>query len=47
MYNKLNPRWASTLLAGITLFLIPIPFILYRYGAYIRRTSKYAPTFDD
>ncbi|KAG8857218.1 hypothetical protein FRB96_005893 [Tulasnella sp. 330] len=46
MYEKLSPRWASTLLAGITLILIPIPFILYRYGAHIRRTSKYAPTFD-
>ncbi|KAG8904587.1 hypothetical protein FRB99_001505 [Tulasnella sp. 403] len=46
MYEKLNPRWASTLLAGISLLLLPIPFVLHRYGAYIRRTSKYAPTFD-
>ncbi|KAG8990431.1 hypothetical protein FRB94_013368 [Tulasnella sp. JGI-2019a] len=46
MYEKLNPRWASTLLAGITLLLLPIPFILHRYGAHIRRTSRYAPTFD-
>ncbi|KAG9033819.1 hypothetical protein FS837_002381 [Tulasnella sp. UAMH 9824] len=46
MYEKLNPRWASTLLAGIALLLLPIPFVLYRYGAHIRRTSKYAPTFD-
>lgn len=47
MFEKLDPRWASTLLAGITILLIPIPFILYRYGAWIRRTSKYAPTLDD
>jgi len=46
MYEKLNPRWASTLLAGIALLMLPIPFILYRYGAFIRRTSRYAPTKD-
>jgi len=46
MYQKLNPRWASTLLAGIAFLMLPIPFILSRYGAWIRRTSKYAPTFD-
>ncbi|KAG8969210.1 hypothetical protein FRC05_001174 [Tulasnella sp. 425] len=46
MYEKLNPRWASTLLAGLALLMLPIPFVLYRYGAKIRRTSRYAPTFD-
>lgn len=46
MYEKLNPRWASTLLGCISLLMIPIPFGLYRYGPWIRRTSKYAPTFD-
>ncbi|KAG8979318.1 hypothetical protein FRB90_008095, partial [Tulasnella sp. 427] len=39
MYERLNPRWASTLLAGIALLLLPIPFVLYRYGTWIRRTS--------
>lgn len=46
MYEKLNPRWASTLLAGLALLMLPIPFVLYRYGGKIRRTSRYAPTFD-
>ncbi|KAG9051620.1 hypothetical protein FS837_000007 [Tulasnella sp. UAMH 9824] len=46
MYEKLNPRWASTLLGCIALLGIPIPFGLYRFGPWIRRTSKYAPTFD-
>ncbi|KAG8938323.1 hypothetical protein FRC04_009078 [Tulasnella sp. 424] len=46
MYEKLNPRWASTLLAGLALLMLPIPFVLYRYGAKIRRTSRYPPTFD-
>ncbi|KAG8933240.1 hypothetical protein FRC01_010229 [Tulasnella sp. 417] len=46
MYEKLNPRWASTVLGCISLLMIPIPFGLYRYGPWIRRTSKYAPTLD-
>ncbi|KAH6916843.1 polyamine transporter 1 [Coprinopsis sp. MPI-PUGE-AT-0042] len=28
MYNKLDPRWASTLLGGIAILLVPVPFIL-------------------
>lgn len=44
MYEKLNPRWASTLLAFITLILIPIPFVLFKFGPKIRRTSKFAPS---
>ncbi|KAG9000520.1 hypothetical protein FRB90_011795 [Tulasnella sp. 427] len=46
LYEALNPRWASTLLAAITLVMLPIPFVLYRYGASIRRTSRYAPTVE-
>ncbi|KAF8578166.1 MFS general substrate transporter [Ramaria rubella] len=44
MYNKLNPRWASTLLGLIALLMMPIPFILLRYGPELRRRSRYAPT---
>ncbi|KIO22265.1 hypothetical protein M407DRAFT_245224 [Tulasnella calospora MUT 4182] len=46
MYNKLNPRWASTLLGFIALIMVPIPFVLFKFGPRVRRTSKYAPTFD-
>ncbi|KAG8985915.1 hypothetical protein FRB90_004368 [Tulasnella sp. 427] len=46
MYQKLNPRWASTVLAAIALIMVPIPFVLYRWGEWIRRTSRYAPTDD-
>lgn len=46
MYNKLNPRWASTLLGFIALIMVPIPFVLFKFGPKVRRTSKYAPTFD-
>lgn len=42
MFQKLNPRWASTLLGFIALLMVPIPFLLYRYGARIRALSKHA-----
>ncbi|KZO96212.1 MFS general substrate transporter [Calocera viscosa TUFC12733] len=44
MFEKLDPRWASTLLGCIAILMIPIPVVLMRYGAYLRRKSKYAPT---
>lgn len=43
MYDKLNPRWASTLLGCIAVLMAPIPFILKRYGEAMRRHSKFAP----
>lgn len=44
MYDKLNPRWASTLLGCIAILLAPIPFILRKYGAAMRKRSKFAPS---
>ncbi|KAF8687127.1 MFS general substrate transporter, partial [Rhizoctonia solani] len=44
MYEKLNPRIASTVLGAIAAAMIPIPFILRKYGAQVRRKSKYAPS---
>ena len=44
MYEQLNPRWASTLLGCIALIMMPIPFVLRKYGHHLRRKSKYAPT---
>ncbi|KAI0776346.1 MFS general substrate transporter [Trametes elegans] len=46
MYETLNPRWASTLLGCIALVMMPIPFLLKRYGSRLRKHSKYAPTGD-
>ena len=43
MYNRLNPRWASTLLGIIATIMVPIPFILFRYGPALRHRSKHAP----
>ncbi|KAF8958850.1 major facilitator superfamily domain-containing protein [Flammula alnicola] len=49
MYDKLGPRWASSLLGFFAVALIPIPFVLInlnitRYGPTLRRKSKFAPT---
>lgn len=44
MFEKLNPRWASTLLGGLAILMAPIPFVLVKYGPVLRRRSKYAPT---
>ncbi|CAO0795132.1 unnamed protein product [Mucor circinelloides] len=42
MYARLNNQWASTLLAFISLAILPIPFCFYRWGASIRARSKSA-----
>ena len=44
MYESLNPRIASTVLGAIAMLMVPIPFVLKRYGAIVRRKSKYAPS---
>lgn len=47
MYNRLGDQWASSLLAFIALACCAIPFVFYRYGATIRKKSKYAYSGDD
>ena len=47
MYERLGPRWASTLLGCLALVMIPIPFGLKRFGPLLRQTSKHAPTAKD
>ncbi|CCM02337.1 uncharacterized protein FIBRA_04429 [Fibroporia radiculosa] len=44
MYERLGPRWASSLLGFIAILLGPIPFVLYKFGPIIRRKSKFVPT---
>ncbi|EMD36305.1 hypothetical protein CERSUDRAFT_115244 [Gelatoporia subvermispora B] len=43
MYSALNPRWASTILGCVALLMMPIPFVLYKYGTKLRAKSKFAP----
>ncbi|KAF5627242.1 multidrug resistance [Fusarium tjaetaba] len=42
MYHNLNPRWASSLLGFLALACCFIPIVFYKYGAAIRKHSKYA-----
>jgi hypothetical protein len=43
LYDKLGPRWASTLLGCIALVMIPIPVLFMRYGHILRARSRYTP----
>ncbi|KAI1636614.1 major facilitator superfamily transporter [Biscogniauxia mediterranea] len=42
MYNKLGYQWASSLLAFLTLAMMPFPYIFFRYGKQLRRRSEFA-----
>ena len=41
MYNKLGVDWAASLLGFISVAMLPIPWILYRWGPFLRRRSAY------
>jgi hypothetical protein len=41
MYQRLGIGWATSLLAFITVLLMPIPWILFKYGHKIRVNSNY------
>lgn len=43
MYHKLGVPWATSLLAFICVFFIPVPILFYIYGAKIRTKSKWSP----
>ncbi|KAK7425165.1 hypothetical protein QQX98_000079 [Neonectria punicea] len=41
MYEKLGIHWASSLLGFIALSLLPVPWVLFKYGAKVRARSQY------
>ncbi|KAJ6480272.1 MFS polyamine transporter [Mycena sanguinolenta] len=45
-FTNLGVHWASTILGGVGLLLLPSPFLFYKYGARIRANSKFAPGLD-
>ncbi|KAK1758911.1 major facilitator superfamily transporter [Echria macrotheca] len=46
MYEKLGIAWATSLLGFISLALMPVPWIFFKYGKKIRGYSKYeTPTY--
>jgi len=42
MYHRLGDEGASSLLAGLAVLLVPIPFVLSSYGVRLRRKSPWA-----
>ena len=40
IYNKLGVYWAGSVFAILSLFLLPIPWILFRYGKVLRMKSR-------
>ncbi|KAJ9318965.1 hypothetical protein DTO271D3_553 [Paecilomyces variotii] len=42
MYNNLGYHWATSLLAFLTLAMLPFPYIFFRYGHIIRKKSRFA-----
>lgn len=41
MYERLGIGWATSLLAFITVALMPIPWVLFKFGHSIRGRSQY------
>ncbi|KAG9233387.1 bicyclomycin resistance protein [Amylocarpus encephaloides] len=44
MYKKLGYQWATSLLAFITLAMLPLPYAFFVYGKSLRAKSKFAST---
>jgi hypothetical protein len=41
MYEGMGIGWATSLLGFVSLALIPVPYVLFKYGAAIRAKSTY------
>ena len=46
MFDALGVGGGGSLIGGVAVLLMPIPFIFYRYGEPLRKRSKFAPTPD-
>ncbi|KAK0111172.1 hypothetical protein ONS95_001548 [Cadophora gregata] len=44
MFNALGVGGGGSLIGGVAVLLMPIPFIFYKYGGSIRERSTFAPT---
>lgn len=47
MYKSLGANWAGTLLGGLEVLIIPIPFVFWRYGGAIRKKSALIQTMQE
>jgi hypothetical protein len=41
VYRALGVGWATSLLGFMALFMLPIPWVFFKWGPAIRRKSKY------
>ncbi len=41
MYEKLGVHWAGSVFAFLSLLLLPIPFILFKFGHRLRKNSRF------
>ena len=42
MYERLGYQWASSLLAFLTVAMMPFPWMFFRYGKALRKRSRFA-----
>jgi MFS family permease len=42
MFKNIGIHWASSIPAFLTLVCLPFPFVIYKYGAWLRMKCKYA-----
>lgn len=47
MFDKLGVGPAMSILGGIAVLLLPVPFMFMKYGLRLRKMSKFAPVHDD
>lgn len=45
MFEAMTIQGACSLIGGVGILLMPIPFVFYKYGAKIREKSTFAPCF--
>lgn len=44
MYERLGVPWATSTLGFIALAMVPVPILFYKFGAAIRKKSRFVPT---
>ena len=42
MYERLGYQWATSLLAFLTVAMMPFPWLFFKYGKTLRKKSKFA-----
>ncbi|KAJ5106929.1 MFS general substrate transporter [Penicillium angulare] len=42
MYDRLGSHWGTSLLALITILMMPLPYLFFKYGSKLRQKSKFA-----